>query len=63
MNTKQAKYKTDIARLAEDMAKRDIRMLIAVISVMALGLAVLRFMQTSAVLPDAKLFRLAWAVR
>ena len=58
MNTKQAEYKTDIARLAEDMAKRDTdaakretRMLIAVISVMALGLAILGFMQFGAGTP------------
>ena len=48
MNTKQAEYKTDIARLAEDAAKRETRMLLAVIGVMALGIAVLGFMQVGA---------------
>ena len=44
MNTKQEEYKTDIARLAEDAAKRETRMLLAVICVMALGIAILGFM-------------------
>ena len=59
MNTKQAEYKTDIARLAEDNARRDTeaakrdteaarretRFLITVIGVMALGIAILGFMR------------------
>lgn len=58
MNTKQQEYKTDIARLAEDMAKRDTdaakretHMLFAVIGVMALGIAILGFMQSGAGTP------------
>ena len=43
MNTKHQEYKTDIARLAEDAAKRDRAMILAVVSVIALGIAILRF--------------------
>ena len=50
MNTKQQEYKTDIGRLAEDIARRDARLarrdaglLLAVVSIMALGIAILRF--------------------
>ena len=45
MKSKQAEYKTDIARLAEQMASRETRMLVVVIAIMALGLTVLGFMQ------------------
>ena len=48
MNTKQAEYKTDIARLAEDMAKRDTesakretRNLLAIFGMIALAVAIL----------------------
>jgi len=41
METKQAEYRTDIARLAEDMAKRDTRLLLWVIAVVGLGIAVI----------------------
>ena len=41
MNTKQAEYKTDIARLAEDMAKRETRNLLAIFGMIALAVAIL----------------------
>ena len=36
MKTHQAEYKTDIAKLAENLARRDLHMLLAVAAVMAL---------------------------
>lgn len=44
MNTKQAEYKTDISRLAEDMAKRETRFLLAVFGMVALATAILGFL-------------------
>ena len=51
MNTKQAEYKTDIARLAEQMAQRDTeahrretRIILAVFAAVALATAILGFM-------------------
>ena len=48
MNTHQAEYRTDIARLAEDMAKRDAeaakretRMLLAVAGLISFGVVIL----------------------
>ncbi len=41
INTKQTEYKTDIARLTEEMSKREARLLITVISVVALGTVLL----------------------
>ena len=50
MNTHQAEYRTDIARLAEDMAKRDAeaakrdkQQLLAIAGMIALGIAILGF--------------------
>ena len=43
MNTKQQDYKTDIAKLAAQLANRDRAMILAVVSVVALGIAILRF--------------------
>ena len=43
MKTMQAEYKTDIARLAEDMAKRETRLLLALIVIVGLAVAVLKF--------------------
>ena len=44
MNTKQAEYKTDIARLAEDMAKRENRLVLAVFAMVAMATAILGFL-------------------
>ena len=41
MNTMQAEYRTDIARLAEDMAKRSWQQLVAVIGALAVAVTVL----------------------
>ena len=50
MKTTQAEYKTDIARLAEDMAKRDTesakretRLILALAGMLALAVAILKF--------------------
>jgi len=50
MNTMQAEYKTDIARLAEDMAKRDTeaarretRLILAILGIVGLAVALLKF--------------------
>ncbi len=50
MKTMQAEYKTDIARLAEDMAKRDTeatkreaRLILALAGMIALAVAILKF--------------------
>ena len=43
MNTMQAEYRTDIARLAEDMAKRETRMLLFIAAIIGLGIAILGF--------------------
>ena len=43
MNTKHQEYKTDIARLAAQLANRDRAIILAVFSMMALGIAILRF--------------------
>lgn len=50
MNTKQAEYKTDIARLAEDAAKRDAeaakretRLIVTIAGLLAVAVAVLGF--------------------
>ncbi len=41
----QAEYKTDIARLAEDMAKRETRMIVVLIAIMGIATAlILHFM-------------------
>jgi len=37
----QAKYKTEIARLAEDNAKRETRLIVTVAGLLAFGVAVL----------------------
>ena len=44
MNTMQAEYRTDIARLAEDMAKRETRMLLAVAAMIGIAVAILGFL-------------------
>ncbi|MCY4259367.1 MAG: hypothetical protein OXC91_03795 [Rhodobacteraceae bacterium] len=41
MKTMQAEYRTDIARLAEDMAKRETRLLLAIAGMIGLAVAVL----------------------
>ncbi len=50
MNTKQQEYKTDIANLATDLAKRDTRLLLAIFgiiaAVMTLGLTILGLVLT-----------------
>ena len=43
MKTMQSEYRTDIARLAEDMAKRETRMLLFVAAIIGLGIAILGF--------------------
>ena len=43
MKTMQSECRTDIARLAEDMAKRDTRMLLFVAAIIGLGIAILGF--------------------
>ena len=43
VNTKQQEYKTDIARLAEDNAKRETRLIVTMIAIVALAVTVLRF--------------------
>ena len=43
MKTNNAEYRTDIARLAEDNAKRETRMLLVVAAMMGLGIAILDF--------------------
>ena len=41
----QAEYKTDIARLAEDMAKRETRLIVALIAIIGIATAlILHFM-------------------
>ena len=45
MKTMQAEYKTDIARLAEDMAKRETRLIVALIAIIGIATAlILHFM-------------------
>ena len=50
MNTKQAEYKTDIANLATDLAKRDTRLILALsgmlVTITTLGLAILGLVLT-----------------
>lgn len=41
MNTKQAEYKTDIARLSEENAKREGRLILAVLTIVVAGVVVL----------------------
>lgn len=41
MKTNQAEYRTDIARLAEDIAKRETRMVLAVAGLNSFGVAIL----------------------
>ena len=41
MNTQQAEYKTDIARLAEDAAKRETRLTLTIVGVMIAGVTIL----------------------
>lgn len=41
MKTMQAEYKTDIARLAEDNAKRETRLLISIAGLLAVAVAIL----------------------
>ena len=43
MKTAQSEYKTDIARLAEDNAKRETRLILALVSVAVFAIAILRF--------------------
>ena len=43
MKTHQADYRTDIARLAEDMARRETRLLLAIAGMIGLAVAILRF--------------------
>ena len=43
MKTHQAEYKTDIARLAENIARRDTHMLLSIAAIMVLGLTILGF--------------------
>ena len=42
--TGQAEYKTDIARLAEDSAKRDKQQLLAIAGMLAVAVAILGFL-------------------
>ena len=41
MKTMQAEYKTDLARIAEDAAKRETRMLLAIAAMIGLAVAVI----------------------
>ncbi len=43
MKTKQYEYKTDIALLAAEIARRETRLLIAVIGIVGLAVAILKF--------------------
>ncbi len=43
MKTTQAEYKTDIARLAEDAAKRETRLILAMAGFIAVAVAILSF--------------------
>ena len=43
MKTMQAEYKTDIARLAEEMARRETRLILALAGIIALAVAILKF--------------------
>ena len=44
MKTMQAEYKTDIARLAEDNARRETRLILALIGIVAAAVAILKFL-------------------
>jgi len=44
MKTMQAEYRTDIARLAEDMAKRETRTLLAIAGMIGLAVTILGFL-------------------
>ena len=44
MNTHKAEYRTDIARLAEDNAKRETRLVVVVATLIVAGVAVLGFL-------------------
>ncbi len=41
MNTRHAEYKTDIARLAEDAAKRETRLIVTMVGLMIAAVALL----------------------
>ena len=41
MNTRQAEYKTDIARLAEDAAKRETRLIVTMAALVVAAVAIL----------------------
>ena len=43
MNTKQAEYKTDIAMLDARMASRDWKILIAIITIVSIAVAILKY--------------------
>ena len=43
MKTMQAEYKTDIERLAKELAQRDRAMLLAIFGMIALAVAILKF--------------------
>jgi len=43
METHKQEYKTDIARLAEEMARRDNRLIISVLGIMVAGITILGF--------------------
>ena len=41
MNTRQAEYKTDIARLAEDAAKRETRLIVTMVGLVIAAVTIL----------------------
>ncbi len=43
VNTKQAEYKTDIERLARQLAERDARMITVIVGMLVAGIAIFRF--------------------
>ncbi|MCY4153354.1 MAG: hypothetical protein OXE94_14125 [Aestuariivita sp.] len=46
METKQAEYRTDIARLAEQSAHREVRLIFAMIAIVGVGLTIFGFLTT-----------------
>ncbi len=47
METRRQEYRTDIGRLAEEMARRDSRLIISVLGIMVAGITILGFILTS----------------
>ncbi|MCY4006570.1 MAG: hypothetical protein OXE84_07070 [Rhodobacteraceae bacterium] len=45
MSTMKAEYRTDIARLTEDMAKRETRLILAMADMIGLAVVILKFVE------------------